>query len=250
MKSFAISSLVLFYTFMLSINAFADTSAKIATVIADDLRTADEKARDETRKPAETLAFFGLEKDMAVTELFPGGGWYTKILAGVLKEEGELTVALGLRFLKDNPEKWGYTHVKRDGDSYKLVDTKRSGIFDLEGPGLSVSNQDMVLTFRNAHNLTPQARKTLNASVFEALKPGGIYGVVDHTRRHMEPDSKERWRRVDPVQIIKEALEAGFEFVDYSDLHHQPTDALTHDTRHKSVKPDSDRFTLKFRKPQ
>ena len=87
------------------------------------------------------------------------------------------------------------------------------------------------------------------SAAFAALKSGGIYGVVDHTRRHMEPDSSENWRRVDPVLMIQEAIEAGFEFAGYTDLHYRPDDELRYDTRRKSLYQNSDRFTLKFRKP-
>jgi predicted methyltransferase len=108
----------------------------------------------------------------------------------------------------------------------------------------------MVLTFRNAHNLNSAARTSLNRAVFAALKPGGIYGVVDHTKRHMQGIKKWTWRRSDPVQIIHEAILAGFEFVDYSDIHARPEDELLYDTRHDSLINETDRFTLKFRKPK
>ena len=107
----------------------------------------------------------------------------------------------------------------------------------------------MVLTFRNAHNLDSAGRISLSEAAFAALKPGGVFGVVDHTKRHMEAFSKATWRRTDPVQIIKEALAAGFEFVDYSDLHARPEDGLEFDTRHESLVNESDRYTLKFTKP-
>ena len=64
----------------------------------------------------------------------------------------------------------------------------------------------------------------VNKSSFDALKPGGLYGIVDHTRRHMEPDNSENGRRVDPVLVIKEVQEAGFRFVDYSTALRRPDD--------------------------
>ena len=87
-------------------------------------------------------------------------------------------------------------------------------------------------------------------AVFEALRPGGLYGVVDHTRRHMEPDSAANVRRVDPVAAIEETLRAGFEFVDYSDLHYRPGDDLSLEVGDERVSGRTDRFTLLFRKPQ
>ena len=109
---------------------------------------------------------------------------------------------------------------------------------------------DMALTFRNMHNFTDDGRAMLNAAVFRALKPGGIYGVVDHTRRHMQPGTDENWRREDPVRTIKEVQAAGFEFVDYSDLHYRADDELRYEVGRKSVTGNTDRFTLKFRRPE
>jgi predicted methyltransferase len=123
-------------------------------------------------------------------------------------------------------------------------------IFDIDSVDLKVKNVDMALTFRNLHNLSASARKAVNDAIYKALKPGGIYGVIDHTKRHMEAFSAETWRRVDPVLIIREMLDAGFEFVDYSDIHAIAADGLVYDTRHDSIKTNSDRFTLKFRKPK
>ena len=68
----------------------------------------------------------------------------------------------------------------------------------------------MVLTFRNVHNFGPEHRAILNRQVFAVLKSGGLYGVVDHTARHMEPANPENRRRIDPVVVIKEMLDIGF----------------------------------------
>jgi len=113
-----------------------------------------------------------------------------------------------------------------------------------------VTDLDVALTFRNLHNMTEAARGAVNRAVFRALKPGGVFGMIDHTKRHMEVYDEERWRRMDPVQIIKEAVAAGFIFEDYSNLHSRPADELLYDSTDDSIEGDSDRFTLKFRKPK
>jgi predicted methyltransferase len=109
---------------------------------------------------------------------------------------------------------------------------------------------DLVLTFRNYHNFSPADRMTVNDSTFDALKPGGYYGIVDHTRRHMEPGTRENGRRVDPVLTIKEIEAAGFEFVDFSDLLYRPNDELVYEVGNPEVSGSTDRFTLLFRKPE
>jgi predicted methyltransferase len=114
---------------------------------------------------------------------------------------------------------------------------------------LGVTDADLVLTFRNYHNFTAEGRANLNRAVFAALKSGGRYGIVDHTRRHNEPDSRENWRRVDPVLVIKEVQAAGFVLEDFSGIHFTPDDELRYDVGRKSVAGNSDRFVLKFRKP-
>ena len=107
----------------------------------------------------------------------------------------------------------------------------------------------MVLTFRNLHNFDASSRELMDKAVFTALKRGGLYGVVDHTRRHMQKNDSENRRRMDPVLAIKEIEAAGFEFVDYSDLHYRPDDELRYEVGRHSVTGNTDRFTLLFRKP-
>jgi predicted methyltransferase len=114
---------------------------------------------------------------------------------------------------------------------------------------LGVTDADMFITVRNLHDYSQESRPVMHAGVFAALKPGGIYAIEDHTRRHNDPGGIEIWRRIDPVQMIKEVEAAGFEFVDYSNLHFRPDDSLQFDTTRPSINRNSDRFTLKFRKP-
>lgn len=229
----------------------AELKSKVEAAMAADLRTEDEKERDSNRKPYETLSFFGLADDMTVVELIPGGGWYSKILAPVLAEKGSYHLALGTDRVAANLQDWGLEdQINVLSIEASFSPTDQRGVFKLEAPlDLTISDADMVLTFRNMHNFDAQSRGYINSAAFAALKSGGIYGVVDHTRRHMEPDSSENWRRVDPVLMIQEAIEAGFEFAGYADLHYRPDDELRYDTRRKSLYQNSDRFTLKFRKP-
>jgi len=228
--------------------SFADIAESLDAAIANEARGEKDIARDANRKPKETLEFFGLKEDMRVLELIPGGGWYTKILMPVLNDSGELLVALGTQ----NIEK---SLVGQPGFE-NLTVIKAGGSFEREGrrlnvPGLTleVSDLDMVLTFRNLHNLTSEARGQLNTLMFDALKSGGIYGVIDHTRRHMQADGDENWRRMDPILMIKEIEAAGFVFEDYSNLHYKLDDELRYEVGRKSVTGNTDRFTLKFRKP-
>ena len=223
---------------------------KIMAAMSSDMRTEAEVERDRNRKPVETLQFLGLKDDMRVLELLPGGGWYTKILAPTLRENGELYVAIGtMRVNRDLLSAKGFDHVKVLDIG---VTSERNGPFRKSNIGafeFGVSNIDLALTFRNMHNFTPEGRRNMNAAVYKSLKSGGHFGVVDHTKRHMEPMTAENRRRADPVQIIHEALEAGFEFVDFAGLHYKADDELRFEVGRKTVTGNSDRFTLLFRKP-
>ena len=224
----------------------------VLEAMQSEIRTAEERARDRNRQPAEVLDFFELELDMTVIEIRPAGGWYTKILGPILRESGKLYVT--------HPAPTVYS------DAFAGV-TELPGMEDVEELGWGamappdgtpwiasgpwdVEPADMVLTFRNYHNFSPDARMTINKSSFDALKSGGLYGIVDHTRRHMEPDDTENRRRMDPVLVIKEVQESGFVFVDYSTLLRRPDDELRYEVGRPSVTGNSDRFALLFMKPE
>lgn len=227
-----------------------EVTLAIEKALASDIRSAEERARDNTeRKPVQTLNFFGLKPNMTVVEMFPGAGWYTKILGQVLAEKGKLKITIGQGRLASKLPEWKLDKVESVEANAKLAPSGQFGVFQADSIEIPIKDADMVLTFRNYHNMTPATRALLNKQVFNMLKPGGVYGVVDHTRRHMEPNSPENWRRADPVLAIKEIQAAGFVFEDFATLHYRPDDTLQYDSQRESIKGYSDRFTLRFRKP-
>ncbi len=229
------------------------TRQRIQTALASDIRDAEEKARDGERRPLEVLSFFRLEHDMRVIEIMPFAGWYTKILGPVLRDSGKLYTVQG--------DLGAYSDAL--DPTLALPGMDQVTKLDWNGPApegrniwvgsgrWDVEPVDMVLTFRNYHNFGYDDRMAINKSAFDALKSGGYYGIVDHTRRHMEPDSRERQngRRVDPVLVIKEVQDSGFVLVDYSDLLRSEVDALNLEVGNPEVSGQTDRFTLLFRKP-
>jgi predicted methyltransferase len=136
--------------------AAADLKESLEAAMASDIRTEAEVARDRNRKPVETLTFFGLKEDMRVLELLPGGGWYTKLLAPVLEEEGQLYVSIGTgtveKMLEDGVIS-GVEVIEPAGEFKRSETTRR---FYIDGLDIDVKNLDMVLTFRNLHNMTEQ----------------------------------------------------------------------------------------------
>jgi predicted methyltransferase len=226
-----------------------DIKADVQKAMASPIRDDADRHADTYRKPDVALSFFGLKNDMRVIELIPAGGYYTKILGQVLNDKGQLYVGADGEAVAEKLAGWGLSKVQVLDDKFEMTRTDKRGHNSVAPFEFPVKDVDMVLTFRNMHNIAPDSRKLMNTAVFNALKSGGIYGVVDHTRRHMEPWDEARWRRVDPVTMIKELQDIGFVFVDYSDLAFTANDNLTLDSTHESLKRNSDNFTLKFRKP-
>ncbi len=240
--------LLLVISFATYADDFKTTEAKLISAMNSSIRTEKETQRDRNRRPISTLKFFGLRDDMKVIELIPGGGWYTKLLAPVLKENGDFAVAYGTSrieksLLKDNND---FKDVKVLAKNNKMYRKEGAKFYSIENTDLGTKKVDMVLTFRNYHNFDFEGRKAMNDAAYKALKVGGIYGVVDHTRRHMQGDDNENRRRFDPVLAIKEIQEAGFKLVDYSNLHYRPDDELRYEVGRKTVTGNTDRFTLKF----
>jgi predicted methyltransferase len=240
----------LFLLFLAGLVQAGEIDAKVEAALAADSRPEADVDRDRNRKPLETLKFFGLEDDMTVLELMPGGGWYTRVLAPVLADNGKLYVALGTgRVSQSVLTEPGFEKVEVIQTDANIRRPDGSRYYVLDDFDFGISGVDMALTFRNVHNFDAESRHRMNRAVFDALKSGGFYGVVDHTKRHMEPENPENRRRIDPVLVIKEMLDIGFEFVGYSDLHYRADDELRYEVGRRTVTGNTDRFTLLFRKP-
>lgn len=242
----------LLFAAIFSSAVLADNSidAKVEAAMAAESRPQEDIDRDRNRMPLQTLNFFGLKDDMTVIELMPGRGWYTRILAPVLADNGKLYVALGAgrveRTVLTEP---GFEKVEVLETSDNIRRPEGARLYVLDEFDFGIDDVDMVLTFRNVHNFSAEGRDVMNREVFGVLKSGGLYGVVDHTRRHMERDNHENRRRIDPVLVVKELLDIGFEFVGYTDLHFRADDELEYEVGRRSVSGNTDRFTMLFRKP-
>lgn len=224
----------------------AATRNKIEQALTSSIRDAAETERDANRKPGEVLEFFGLEDDMKVLEISPATGYWSKFVGPTLCENGgELIFSVGV----SDDFKNGVMSL--DGLECTSAINNDITLRNLPEFSFDDSQFDMVLTFWNLHNPSVEGRKNLNEAVFSALKSGGIYGVVDHTRRHLEPTSREaqNGRRLDPVLIIKEMIDVGFEFVDFSPMHYHPEDNLSQEVGTPGVRGNTDRFTMSFLKP-
>ena len=168
----------------------------------------------------------------------------------MLAENGKLYVALGTNRVSESVlTEPGFEKVEVIETDANIRRPEGSRYYALDDFDFEISGVDMAVTFRNVHNFDADSRSRMNRAVFDALKSGGLYGVVDHTKRHMEPENPENRRRIDPVLVVKEMLDIGFEFVAYSDLHYRADDELRYEVGRHSVTGNTDRFTFLFRKP-
>jgi predicted methyltransferase len=251
-----------------------ETSTALDAAIAGTQRSERNKARDRYRHPKETLAFFGFRRNMTVVEIWPGGGWYTEILAAALKGHGRLYAAQ----YSVNPP-FGYQRSEFGSFLTKLAATP--GVYEdvivttLAFPyELNIAprgSADLVVTFRNAHNwFDPgygrEADRLAFVAMFDALKPGGILGIVDHRWPDAATeDAQASMGYLSEERTIAYAETAGFEFAGRSDVNRNPRDTHDHPRGVWTLPPDlalgdqdrakyleigeSDRFTLKFVKP-
>jgi predicted methyltransferase len=224
----------------------------IAAAVADSSRPDADKQRDGNRKPAETLAFSGVKPGDQVAELLPGAGYYTRLFSKVVGSGGHvyaLVPAPAPDAPADAPDFASRVKAIAAEPAYANVSVVVEPFSQLKVPVAL----DLVWTSQNyhdLHNFPGLDVGVFNQLVFEALKPGGIYLILDHAA---EPGSGARdtatLHRIDAELVKKEVLAAGFVFVGGSDLLRQPADSHTVKVFDPSVRGRTDQFILKFRKP-
>jgi predicted methyltransferase len=246
--------------------AEAAVDPAIATAVADTRRKPENRARDQYRHPAETLAFFGVKPTDTVVEVFPSGGWYAEILAPMLREKGRYIAATppGGYSAEATAKLVASDPARFDKVVTTILDPSKPSEISPEGTA------DFVLTFRNVHNMVmggDAKAKQAFADFYRALKPGGVLGVVDH--RLPETADAEREHKSGYLKtstVIRLAEGAGFKLASQSEINANPRDTTDHpggvwslppmlrdatdETRPKMLAiGESDRMTLKFVKP-
>lgn len=270
LKSLLIPAVLVFASAATGVHAKGPT---LEEVLAQPHRSADNRARDVYRHPLETLTFFGLKPDQHVVEVWPGRGWYAEILAPYLRDAGQYTAA---GFVTD-PAKGASNYRLESAKKLQARFESQPDLFDkahvtqLGAPdqwtAAPAGSADLVLTFRNVHNwLGDDSAASMFKAFHAALKPGGVLGVVEHRAKpgtSMETMKESGY--VTEALVMELATAAGFELEARSEINANPRDTADHPEGVWTLPPslrlgdkdrekylaigESDRMTLRFRKP-
>jgi len=224
----------------------------LAAAVADPARPAADLEHDVNRKPAETLEFAGVEPGYKIAELLPGGGYFTRIISKVVGSTGHvyaLVPAPRTDAPAGTPDFAARVKAIAADPAYANVSVVVEPFAELKTP----EPVDLVWTSQNYHDLHnfPGLDLTVfNQLVFEALKPGGIYLILDHSSVAGAGTSvTSTLHRIDPEAVKREVLSAGFQFVGSGNLLSQPSDPRTAKVFDPAIRGRTDQFILKFRKP-
>jgi len=224
----------------------------ITTAIADTKRPTTDSEQDVNRKPEAVLAFTEVKPGEVVIDLLPGGGYYTRLFSRVVGPKGTVYAVIPDELLQKYPKALDGIKALVDSGEYKNVTPLQQPAVPVNAP----KKVDVIFTSMNYHDyhnplLGSPDMGAFNKSVFNALKPGGLFVVLDHAAA---ADSgfaaTNTLHRIDPAAAKAEILAAGFEFVGESDVLRSSDDDHTLGVFDKSLRGKTDRFIYKFRKPK
>lgn len=225
----------------------ADDKTKLSAALAHSNRPPVDKLRDQYRKPAQLLEFYGVKPGMNVADMMTGGGYYAEILSRYLGPKAKIyaqnnSIALK-RFAKKAMEK---RLNGRDLTNVIRLDT------ELETPGFPVGEMDVVMMglFYHDSYWMKADRKKMNKAIYDSLKPGGVFALWDHRAKAGSGERDvETLHRVDQELVKKEVLAAGFILEATSELLANPKDDHTINVFEAKIRGKTDRFIFLFRKP-
>ncbi|HEY0599798.1 methyltransferase [Brevundimonas sp.] len=238
----------------LSTAAFAPVSlspqqpSSWAAALADPVRTAEDRARDEARHTAETLAFAQVAPGQKVADMIMGGGYFTRVFSAAVGPTGHVTAWQPAEFIGFQAS---YAEAVTAADALPNVDGIRSPIGAPEFP----TGLDLVFTAQNYHDLhlapfPADTASKVNAAVFRALKPGGVYVIIDHHAvAGSDLSAADTLHRIDIEAVKREVTAAGFVLDGESALLASPADPLTASVFDPSIRGRTSQFMLRFRKP-
>jgi predicted methyltransferase len=207
-------------------------------ILADRERPENERAMDGDRKPEQILKFYGVKAGDRTADLMAGAGYYTAILSQAVGASGVVYSA--------NPSFKAQTQERFHSPRFANVKLLAG---EMDKVGLPADHSlDLVLIHLDYHMIAAPARVEMNKRIFNALKPGGIYGVIDHAAKENSGEAdRKKLHRIDPQLVRREIGAAGFKLSRETQLLRNPKDA--HDQPSHKLDGDSDRFVLAFTKP-
>jgi predicted methyltransferase len=221
-------------------------SDEIATAVADIGRPAEDKARDADRKPADMLAFANVKPGQTIVDIIPGKGYFTRLFSAATGPAGAV-YAVTPQALIDR--------MKKSPPSV-TAEAGRGNVHDAISSATSLNlpvKADLVWTSQNYHDVHiffgAAAAAQLNQAVFDALKPGGIYVVLDHAGPGLDEAGMSKLHRIDESLVKKEVLAAGFVLDGESQVLRNPADTHTVNVYDPAIRAKTDQFVLRFRKP-
>lgn len=233
----------------------ANAEADVYTdALESSSRLEADAARDVGRKPAEVLAFFGIGPDMVVLDMFSGGGYYTEIMSTVVGKDGRVIAHSNTAYLQYVGEEFKARHAD---DRLPNVDVLMAENNELALDANQFDAITMVLSFHDTYWISPEEgwpefdRPKLHAELFASLKPGGVLGVVDHyAAAGSSSDTGGTVHRIDPAIAIADFEAAGFVLEAESDMLRNPEDDYSQGVFASGIRGKTDRFVLRFRKPE
>lgn len=211
-------------------------------------RSEEDMARDAGRKPAEVLEFLGVAPGMDVVDLMAAGGWYSEVLSIAVGDDGSVTAQNPPFILGFRDGAYGVALSERIGDRLTNVTRVDSSWAEL---GASGAQYDVALSALNIHDAyylqSPEAAAEMLASVYTVLKPGGVFGVIDHVG-NADGDNGSL-HRIDKALVAELATAAGFAVEGESDMLANSADDHTQGVFSEGIRGQTDRFLLKLRKP-
>jgi len=230
----------------------ADSSAAPAYVTAalNSPARKDDAADDARRQAAAVLTFAGVKPGQSVLELAPGGGYWTRMFSGIVGDKGHVYALW--------PNEMGKFDAKRIAVWQELVKkAPYTNVSVLQQPAASLSSPapvDLVFTAQNYHDyhdkfMGPVDMAKFDKEVFDALKPGGVFVVIDHVAKAGDAGATETLHRIDPAVVKAEVLAAGFVFDGESDVLKNPADDHSAKVFDPAIRGKTDQFIFRFRKP-
>ena len=218
----------------------------IAAAVADSARPAEDRQRDGERKPAETLAFATVKPGETIIEIAPGKGYYTRLLSAVVGSKGKVYAATSQPQPDAPPPP---VQAIAADPHYGNVSVSFQRVADLKLP----PGVDVVWTSQNYHdfhNIPDTDVATINRAVFAALKPGGIYFVLDHAAEAGSGVADTNTlHRIDEETVKQEVTAAGFKLVGESEVLRNKSDSHNAKVFDPEIRGHTDQFMLKFKKP-